>query len=215
MSSVPMFNRYPPPVTIPSLEQVLIAGDSAGTMDVNMNNQNILNVNNINTTTINGIPYPLPNIYSFNTYTTDTSVSVPSNISYLTITLIGGGGGAGYNSTAGGSSTLTLYQDNSLLQVYTALGGTNNDNGGNNPGESWSPAPISAPLNSGAGGMNTQAVYNSAGLFVQGQNGQTITYGTALISTSTYTYDITIGSGGLNGTENSSGGSGIVYVIYQ
>jgi len=217
MTSIPMFTRYPPPTVIPPLNQVLTSGNSAGTNDIDMNNQNILSVNNVLLNTINGIPYPPPNNFKLNTYTSNiTGVSIPSDITYIVITLTGGGGGAGRNSTSGTSTTCILYENG--IQVsgspFIAVGGSNNNNGGTNPAGSWDPAPISAPPNSGAGGMNTQAVYNSAGLFVQGQNGQTISYSYQLTSGNTYTYDISIGAGGSNGGGGSFGGSGIAYVTF-
>jgi len=49
-----------PSVGVPNLETVLSQGNSAGTYDINMNNQNITNVNDISANTINGTSYPPP-----------------------------------------------------------------------------------------------------------------------------------------------------------
>jgi len=45
-----------PPAQIPNLEDVLDKGNNAGTFDIDMNNQNILNCENIQLQTINDIP---------------------------------------------------------------------------------------------------------------------------------------------------------------
>jgi hypothetical protein len=43
--------------TTPTLDEVLSIGNSAGANDIDLNNNDLLNVNNINLTTINGSPY--------------------------------------------------------------------------------------------------------------------------------------------------------------
>ena len=192
-----------------TLAKVLATGNSAGTTDIDMNNQNILNVYNMNVTTINGIPYPPPSSVNFTlttiTTSTATPVTITGDVKYIVVTLTGGGGGAGKDSTSGLSTTFTL----NGVQVLTAAGGSKNDNGGSNPAGSWTPIGYSAPNNSGAGGMSTQAVYNSAGLFVQGLAGQTISAGYNV--TSGDTYQVTIGAGGVN-SGGGTGGSGIAYI---
>jgi hypothetical protein len=51
-------NNIPPPAGEQDLNSVLIVGNSAGTNDINMNNNDILAVDNINLTTINNSVYP-------------------------------------------------------------------------------------------------------------------------------------------------------------
>lgn len=51
-----------PAPTTPSLSTVLLAGNGAGTSNLNMNSQNITAVNNITVSTINNVAYPPPAI---------------------------------------------------------------------------------------------------------------------------------------------------------
>jgi hypothetical protein len=51
-------NNIPVPPVADTLSAVLVAGNSAGATDINMNNKDILAVDNINLTTINNLPYP-------------------------------------------------------------------------------------------------------------------------------------------------------------
>jgi hypothetical protein len=51
-------NSIPVPPVADTLSAVLVAGNSAGSTDINMNNKDILAVDNINLTTINNLPYP-------------------------------------------------------------------------------------------------------------------------------------------------------------
>ena len=55
-SQINAITPYPP--IADSLASVLLIGNSAGATDINMNNQDILAVDNINLTTINGVAYP-------------------------------------------------------------------------------------------------------------------------------------------------------------
>ena len=50
----------------PDLDAVLTTGNNAGSNDIDMNNQDILNVNNIDLTTINGTAFPPPTPTSYN-----------------------------------------------------------------------------------------------------------------------------------------------------
>jgi len=61
-------NNIPVPPVADTLSAVLVAGNSAGANDIQMNNNDILGVNNINLTTINSLAYPptpiVPNLSS-------------------------------------------------------------------------------------------------------------------------------------------------------
>lgn len=218
MSSIPMFIRYPPPVVIPTLEQVLISGNSAGTNNINMNNQNILNVDNINTMTINNLPYPpLEKNTKTQTFLDNNSSpwTIPTGTTYITAYILAGGGAlantANNNTLAGSDSSLTY---NSI--IYTAKGG-------NGIGVE-SLTSFSIDFSSGADGANnsgkgasmyflsTETVGPATG--VVAQDGQLLIQGFDIIPGQTIlTYSI--GSGGSGGSDGlANGGSGMITLFY-
>jgi hypothetical protein len=149
--------------------------------------------------------------------TSGTSWTVPSGVTYVNVTLVGGGGGgagsigattAGGAGGSGGTTTFTgatsaLGGNGNTAIVRTGLPSIN----GNAVGQS-------AQANTGFGGSdaqgyetNTGVPYQANGTFsrVFAQSGQTITSTIAVTAGAAITY--AIGAGGTAGTAGTTGGS--------
>jgi hypothetical protein len=204
MTSTPMFNRYPAPNVIPTLEQVLTSGNSA-------ENQNILNVNNINTMTINNLPYPPTNPQTkVQTFLITASVTwtIPAGTTYITAYILGGGGGIG-NGSVNGSSSFVTYNGTS----YQALGGNcMNLNFSTFANYSSAGGPNSGKGASTCVGSNDQPWGGGLATGVVAQDGQLLVTGFDVDTINNPTLTVIVGTGGSGGL--AGGGSGVVTLHY-
>jgi hypothetical protein len=136
-------------------------------------------------------------------FTASGTFTVPAGVTYAVAHMIGGGGGVGPSAGTGGTSSVAF------------AGGTVDALGG---------APMTAATlnnanfrNAGAANSGNGARCSSDGTTLQvnlfGQNGANIVAGAAVTPAATIT--VTVGAGGVAGTNGTAGGSGYVWIEYS
>jgi hypothetical protein len=134
-------------------------------------------------------------------FTASGTWTVPAGVTYAVAYITAGGGGIGTSSGDGGTSSVAF------------AGGTVSATGGkaftDSTNDSASRTIVGA-ANSGYGaiGINSSNVFG-----FQGGNGAVITAGGAVTPAASIT--VTVGAGGVAGTNGKAGGSGYVYIEYQ
>jgi hypothetical protein len=134
-------------------------------------------------------------------FTASGTWTVPAGVTYAIATITAGGGGIGVSSGDGGTSSVAF------------AGGTVSATGGKafTDGTSSTAArTIVGAANSGYGaiGINDSNVFG-----FQGGNGAVITAGGAVTPAASIT--VTVGAGGVAGTNGKAGGTGYVYITYE
>jgi hypothetical protein len=141
------------------------------------------------------------------TFTASGTWTVPTGVTYAVAYIRAGGGGVGTASAgAGGTSSVAF------------AGGTVSATGGpayNRTLIDGALVAVAAQANSGLGGQfSGNATANSAfSLAIQAHNGAEIVAGGAVTPAASIT--VTIGAGGLAGTNGAAGGSGYIYITYE
>jgi hypothetical protein len=139
-------------------------------------------------------------------FTASGTWTVPTGVTYAVAHIRGAGGGAGEASAGNGGNSSVAFAGGTV----TANGG-----GGNSTGYNLSSIGIAGAANSG-NGASFQAGLSGGFYSVStrgAQNGAEIVAGGAVTPAASIT--VTIGAGGVAGTNGAAGGSGYVYITYE
>jgi len=141
---------------------------------------------------------------------TNLSYTVPAGVTYMVAYIRGGGGGTSRsaNAGAGGNSSVAFAGG-----TITATGGNKADQNGN---FNYLMVNVAGVANSGLGAWrsgHSDPSANAGGQSVDAGDGGYIVAGGAV--TAGATLAVTVGAGGVAGTDGGAGGSGYVYLEYQ
>ena len=139
-------------------------------------------------------------------FTASGTWTVPAGVTYAVAHIRGAGGGAGEASAGNGGNSSVAF----AAGTVTANGG-----GGNSTGYNLSSIGIAGAANSGNGASFQAGL--SGGFYTSAtrgaQNGAEIVAGGAVTPAASIT--VTIGAGGVAGTNGAAGGSGYVWIEYS
>ena len=204
---------YPPPVAASDLDATLTVGNSAGTNDIDMNSNKIVNtldpVNLQDVATKNYIDSILGGYMKqvkVERFTTSGTWTVPAGATYAVAHILGGGGGTSAPATAGGDSSVAFTSG-----TITALGGN-----------AWNTAmsldfpmyAVNGMANSGQGGIQSAGRMDNPfnGKMGKGQDGVLIVAGADVVAATSIA--VVVGLGGTAGIGGGVGGSGYVWIEY-
>jgi hypothetical protein len=136
-------------------------------------------------------------------FTADGTFTVPSGVTYAIAHIRAGGGGLGGSAGAGGTSSVAFAGG-----TISATGGAANTTNSNNASFATAGAANSGQ---GASGVIDSGFVYFANYF--GGNGAYIVAGDAVTPAASIT--VTVGAGGVAGTNGKAGGSGYVWIEYQ
>jgi len=194
------------------LTTVLTAGNNAGSSEIDMNSNNIVNaldpINLQDVATKNYIDSILGDYMKqvkVERFTASGTWVVPAGVTYAVAHILGGGGGCGYGSGNGASSSV----------AFTS--GTVSGGGGN----AWNTFTTGNPLYALAGrpnsGQGAQQTDGNSGYATSNRNGKAndgvlIVAGAAVVAASSIA--VVVGAGGTAASGGQNGGSGYVWIEY-
>ena len=134
-------------------------------------------------------------------FTASGTWTVPAGVTYAVAHILGGGGGVGASSGAGGNSSVafaggTITATGGAPSSVTNLTGANDSTAG------------AANSGKAARGLVSGVAYNQIA-----QDGALIVAGDDVTPAASIT--VTVGAGGVAGTNGKAGGSGYVYIEFQ
>jgi len=203
----------PPPAAASDLATVLTTGNTAGSNEIDMNSNKIVNtldpVNLQDVATKNYIDSILGDYMKqvkVERFTTSGTWTVPAGATYAVAHILGGGGGTSAPATAGGNSSVAFTSG-----TITALGGN-----------AWNTAmsldypmyAVNGMANSGQGGIQSAGRMDNPfnGKMGKGQDGVLIVAGADVVAATSIA--VVVGLGGTAGTGGGAGGSGYVWIEY-
>jgi hypothetical protein len=139
-------------------------------------------------------------------FTASGTWTVPTGVTYAVAHILAGGGGAGSASSGAGGNSSVAFAGGTV----TATGGA-----GISTGTGASSITAAGRANSGQGALYISDNAGTARVqfFGSTMNGALIVAGDAVTPAASIT--VTVGAGGVAGTNGSAGGSGYVYIEYQ
>ncbi len=135
--------------------------------------------------------------------------TVPSGVTYAIAHIRAGGGGTGTASSGTGGNSSVAFAGGTI----TATGGVGANSG---TAGTMTTKSVAGAANSGEGAGGSfyrEGVENEAMMFLKSSNGAYIVAGGAVTPAASIT--VTVGAGGVAGTNGAAGGSGYVWIEYQ